>query len=193
MMKRTMFLLLVLLVLGAAGQATAGDELEKFREDSRAVVKDLMSRLGGAMQKEMAANGPASAIKVCKDLAPAITSEISRKTGQRVTRVSLKTRNPLIGSPDAWEQKVLADFAVRAEKENPSTLEYAEIVTEPQGKYLRYMKAIPVQEICLKCHGTPDAVVPQVKEQLRAEYPHDAATGYTVNQIRGAFSIKKAL
>jgi len=30
-----------------------------------------------AMQKEMTTNGPAAAIKVCKDLAPAITSDIS--------------------------------------------------------------------------------------------------------------------
>jgi len=174
-------------------QAFAADDLAKFKEDSRATVKELMTQLGSAMQKEMTTNGPAAAIKVCKDLAPSITSDISRKTGQRVTRVSLKTRNPLLGSPDAWEQKVLADFALRAEKENPATLEFAEITTEPQGKFLRYMKAIPMQEVCLKCHGTPETVAPQVKEQLNAEYPHDKAIGYTAAQIRGAFSIKKAL
>ncbi len=175
-----------------AGQASAADDLEKFKEESRNTVKELMTQLGSAMQKEMQANGPAAAIKVCKDLAPSITSDISRKTGQRVTRVSQKTRNPLLGSPDAWEQKVLADFAARAEKENPATLEYAEITTEPQGKFLRYMKAIPMQDVCLKCHGTPESIAPQVKEQLTAAYPHDRATGYTAaGQLRGAFSIKK--
>jgi hypothetical protein len=99
----------------------------------------------------------------------------------------------LLGSPDAWEQKVLVDFANRLEKENPATIEFAEIVTEPQGKFMRYMKAIPMQEVCLKCHGSFDTMAQQVKEQLTAEYPYDKATGYTVNQIRGAFSIKKAL
>jgi hypothetical protein len=38
-----------------------------------------------------------------------------------------------------------------------------------------------------------ETILPQVKEQLNAEYPHDKATGYTLNQIRGAFSVKKAL
>jgi hypothetical protein len=191
-MKKTLYLLSLMVVL-CASPVIAADDLTKFREDSRKVVNDLMSQLGSAMQKEMMTNGPAAAIRVCKDLAPSITSEISRKTGQRVTRVSLKTRNPLLGTPDAWEQKVLADFAIRAEKESPSSIEFAEIVTEPQGKYLRYMKAIPMQEICMKCHGTPDTIAPEVKEQLNVEYPHDKATGYAVNQIRGAFSIKKPL
>ncbi len=192
-MKKALLVCSLALALCAYQASAAEDDLEKFKEDSRITVKELMTQLGSAMQKEMTANGPAAAIKVCKDLAPSITSDISRKTGRRVTRVSLKTRNPLLGSPDAWEQKVLADFAVRAEKENPATLEYAEITTEPQGKFLRYMKAIPMQEVCLKCHGTAEMVAPQVKQQLTAAYPHDTATGYAAGQIRGAFSIKKAL
>ncbi len=191
-MKKALIACSLVLAL-AGGRASAADDLEQFKEESRSTVKELMMQLGGAMQKEMAANGPAAAITVCKDLAPSITSDISRKTGQRVTRVSLKTRNPLLGSPDAWEQKVLAEFAMRAGKENPATLEFAEITTEPQGRFLRYMKAIPMQDVCLKCHGTPETIAPQVKEQLSAAYPHDKAAGYTgAGQIRGAFSIKKA-
>jgi hypothetical protein len=190
-MKNKWLTLSLIFVLGAS--PALADDLTKFQEDSRNIVKEMMSQLGSALQREMTANGPAAAIKVCKDLAPAITSELSRKTGQRVTRVSLKTRSPLLGSPDAWEQKVLADFALRAEKESPSNIEFSEIVTEPQGKFMRYMKAIPTQEVCLKCHGPLETIAPQVKEQLNAEYPNDKATGYSINQLRGAFSIKKAL
>jgi hypothetical protein len=189
---RTTVLMVTLALVLSAGPAMA-DDLVKFQEDSRIVVKEMTAQLGSALQKEMAASGPASAIKVCKDLAPAITSDLSRKTGQRVTRVSVKIRNPLLGSPDAWEQKVLADFAGRLEKENPANIEFAEIVAEPQGRFMRYMKAIPMQEVCLKCHGSLETVAPQVKEQLNAEYPHDKAMGYTISQLRGAFSIKKAL
>ena len=185
--------LMGILVIGLCARPAVADDLAKFKEDSRAAVKELAARLGGAMQKEMATGGPTAAIKVCKDLAPAITSDISLKTGMRVTRVSLKTRDPLLGSPDAWEQKVLIDFDVRAKKEDPANLEYAEVVTEPQGKFLRYMKAIPVQPVCLTCHGALETLAPQVKERLSAEYPHDKATGYSAGQLRGAFSIKKTL
>jgi hypothetical protein len=190
-MRNKWLTLSLVFILGAS--PALADDLTKFMDDSRKVVNEMASQLGSALQKEMMSNGPAAAIKVCKDLAPTITSDLSRKTGQRVTRVSLKTRNPLLGSPDAWEQKVLADFAIRLEKENPVNIEFAEIVTEPQGKFMRYMKAIATQDVCLKCHGSSETIAPQVKEQLNAEYPHDKATGYTINQIRGAFSIKKAL
>jgi hypothetical protein len=183
----------MIIVLALSASTAMADDLTKFQEDSRAIVKDMVAQLGGALQKELKANGPASTIKVCKDLAPAITSDLSRKTGQRVTRVSLKARNPLLATPDAWEQKVLSDFAIRIEKEDPATIEYAEIVTEPQGKFMRYMKAIPTQDVCLKCHGTPDMIPPQVKEQLSGEYPHDMAVGYGLKQLRGAFSIKKTI
>jgi hypothetical protein len=79
------------------------------------------------------------------------------------------------------------------EKENPANMEFAEVVTEPQGKYLRYMKAIPTQDVCLKCHGAPDTIAQPVKDILGAEYPKDKATGYTLGQIRGAVSIKKPM
>ena len=128
-----------------------------------------------------------------KHAAPAIAAELSRKTGWKVGRVSLKTRNAALGLPDAWEQKVLADFAKRMEKGKSADLEHAEIVEEPQGRFYRYMKAIPTQGACLRCHGT-DADIPRdVRDALKSAYPHDRAVGYALGQIRGGFSIKRPL
>ncbi|MDD5330562.1 MAG: DUF3365 domain-containing protein [Sulfuricella sp.] len=181
------------LLLAAASLPAMADDMAKYQDESRKVAKEFMMQLGGELQKEMKAGGPVAAIKVCRNVAPAIASEASRKNGWKVARVSLKTRNPLLGMPDAWEQKVLADFDQRAGKENPAAMEFAEVVTEPQGKFYRYMKAIPVQEVCLACHGAQDAMSKEVKEALAADYPHDKATGYTLGQIRGAFTIKRPL
>lgn len=181
------------LMLALSANLATADDMAKFQEDNQKVVKELMTQLGGVMQKEMVANGPVATIRVCSSVAPSIASDISRKTGQRVSRVSLKVRNPALGSPDAWEQNVLMDFDKRVEKENPANLEFTEVVTEPQGKFMRYMKAIPVQEVCLKCHGMPETIAQPVKELLGGEYPHDKATGYTLGKIRGAISIKKAM
>lgn len=171
----------------------SADDLAKFQDDSRKMVKEMMTQLGGKVQSEMAAGGPVPTINACMILAPTITSDLSRKSGMHVSRVSLKVRNPLLGLPDAWEQNVLMNFEKRLEKEAPANMEFAEVVTEPQGKFMRYMKALPTQEVCLKCHGAPDAIAQPVKELLRTEYPHDKATGYTLGQIRGAISIKKPL
>lgn len=186
--------LLTALVAVLAASPALADDLAQYQEQARATAQSLLKQLGGELQKEMKANGPASAIKVCKEQAPAIASELSRKNGEKVARVSLKVRNPLVGTPDAWEQKVLADFDQKAAAgAKPETLEAAEIVTEPQGRYFRYMKAIPTGAVCLACHGPADKISQEVKAQLATEYPHDKATGYSEGQIRGAITIKRPL
>ena len=191
-MKKQLLISTTLLLAASALPALA-DDMARYQDESRKIVKEFASQLGGEMQKEMQANGPVAAIKVCRNVAPAIASEVSRKNGWNVGRKSLKTRNAALGMPDAWEQKVLADFEKRMEKENPASMEFAEVVAEPQGKFYRYMKAIPVQDVCLKCHGTDETIPQNVKDALKAEYPHDKATGYTLGQIRGGFSIKRPL
>jgi hypothetical protein len=190
---KKLLLISTTLLLAVSALPTLADDMAQFQEESRKIIKEFASQLGGELQKEMKENGPVAATKVCRNVAPAIASEVSRKNGWNVGRKSLKTRNAALGMPDAWEQKVLADFEKRMEKENPANMEFAEVVTEPQGKFFRYMKAIPVQDVCLKCHGSDDTVAPNVKDALKAEYPHDKATGYTLGQIRGGFSIKRPL
>lgn len=169
------------------------DDMAKYQDEARKVAKEFVTQLGGELKKEMEANGPGAAIKVCRNVAPAIASELSRKNGWQIGRVSLKVRNPLLGMPDAWEQKVLTDFDQRLEKENPANMDFSEIVSEPQGKYFRYMKAIPLQDACLKCHGTDEVRAQPAKDALAADYPHDKATGYTLGQLRGAVTIKRPL
>jgi uncharacterized protein DUF3365 len=176
-----------------AMQATAADT-EALTGAGRAAAGQLTQQLGAELRKELAAGGPESAIGVCKELAPQIAGRLSRESGGRVARVSLKTRNPLLGTPDVWEQTVLADFERRvAAGEKPETLEHAELVSEPAGRYFRYMKAIPVQPLCLACHGSPEGISEAVKASLRQEYPHDRAVGYSVGQIRGAVTVKQRM
>ena len=182
--------LVPILLLGAMLPPATADD---FNIAARATASDLILRLGAVLKKEMAAGGPENAIVVCRDIAPGLAGELSRKTGARVSRVSLKTRNPLLGQPDAWEQGVLAEFDQQAAHgAKPETLERSEFVTEPQGRFFRYMKAIPVQPLCLSCHGTTDSIPDTVKTRLATDYPHDRATGYVLGQIRGAVTIKQS-
>jgi hypothetical protein len=58
--------------------------------------------------------------------------------------VSLAPRNPALGWGDAWEQKVLMGFDERVAKgEKADGMEQYEVVNEPSGKFLRYMRALP--------------------------------------------------
>ena len=159
-------------------------------EAATAFVRDL----GAALKEEMGKDGPAIAVNICTALAPQIAGRISRAYGWRVTRVTNKVRNPLIGMPDAWEQKVLAEFEKRTATGQPfDDMTFAEVVKEPDGEYFRFMKAIGIQPICLVCHGQKDEIPEAIRAALQQNYPHDQATGYKPGELRGAVSIKQPM
>lgn len=179
-----------------AGVALAQDagDAKRLAEESRKVALELVSQVRGELTKELEFSGPLRAVIVCKYTVPEISSTLSRRTGWRITRVSLKPRNPALGAPDAWEQRVLLDFDKRAERgEKPEALEFSEVVAEPGGRYFRYMKALPLGPLCVACHGPSDKLSDSVKALLAAEYPHDRAVGFTAGQIRGAVTVKRPL
>lgn len=193
MALRSWILLLVSAGVCIHGRAMA-DDTDAATVQARQWAGQLVQQTGAALKKELAASGPEGAIGVCKQVAPEIAGNLSRTNGVRVARVSLKVRNAVLGHPDAWEQAVLADFDRRAAAgEKPDAMEHAAIVSEPAGRYFRYMKAIPVQPMCLACHGSPDALAPAIVEKLATEYPKDRATGYSPGQIRGAVTVKRLL
>lgn len=193
-MKRAMlFGLVVGLALPAAAD-NHDEELKRGTEDVRKVAAQLLTQIRGEVAKEMEQGGPLRSVLVCKYSVPEITSSLSRKSGMRVSRVTLKARNPALAAPDPWEQRVLLEFDKRVAKgEKAETLEFSEIVAEPQGRFLRYMKAIPVAQVCTTCHGSAETLTDAIKAQLAAEYPYDKATGYSVGQVRGAVTVKRAL
>ena len=163
-------------------------------DDARKVSGRLLGEIRSELTRELERSGPVRAIIVCKYSAPEIAITISRETGMRVTRVSLRPRNRTIGDPDVWEQQVLLDFEKRvSEGKKPDTLEYSEVVVEPAGSYFRYMKAIPVGQTCLTCHGPLENIPEAVRAKLGGEYPHDQGINYRLGDVRGAVSIKKPL
>jgi hypothetical protein len=161
---------------------------------SREAAASLLQQLGTQLKSTLAEHGPEGSVAVCKSIAPELAGRLSREKGWKIARVSLKTRNPLLGTPDAWEQKVLEEFDRKvAAGAKAETLEFGEVVNEPAARYYRYMKAIPVQPLCLTCHGSRDQMPPLILEQLGADYPHDRATGYSPGQVRGAVTVKRPL
>jgi hypothetical protein len=181
-------------VLLLFGTGNGEDAMPARKEAAQKAAQGFMQELVSALKKEMAEGGPAGAVSVCSDLAPAIAGRISRETGWRVTRVGTRVRNPLLGMPDAWEQKVLLDFEKRAVKgEDIDKMSYSEVVNEPSGKFFRYMKAVALKAQCLACHGPDEQIAPPVRVILKERYPHDRAINYKVGDLRGAISIKEPL
>lgn len=178
------------LVFGAlVGDAALAEE--SLLEQARALAGQLAVQVRSELAQEMERSGPTRSLMVCKYSVPEIASRVSRQSGARVTRVSLKPRNPAVAAADAWEQRVLLDFDRRvAAGERAEKLEFSETVSEPAGRYFRYLKAVPTVAACLACHGARESFSPAVKSMLASEYPHDQAVGYRVGDNRGGVSVK---
>ena len=194
--------LLIAAMLTVAGVANSGHaaasgadaEIQARVEAAKTATGDFLKQLGGTMKSEMQAGGPVAAMKVCRDVAPAIANDLSLQKGWKVTRVGTRVRNPMLGMPDVWEQGVLRDFEERAAKgEAFDAMVHYEVVEEPAGKSLRFMKAIGTAPQCLACHGSAEQIAEPVRAQLDTLYPHDRAVGYKPGDLRGAVSIKQPL
>lgn len=154
--------------------------------------KEAVQMLGGQLQQSLAevlkSSGTVQAITVCHTQAPAMAKAVSHEKGLQISRVSLKNRNPTMGTPSDWQTSILHTFEQRkANGEEASQLVYAEVV----GNEFRFMKAIPTAQVCLQCHGSD--LKPEVLGKLKEVYPADKATGFKEGDLRGAFVVVKNL
>jgi len=187
-MKKVLLVGATLIAPFAATLTHANDEA--LMAEARKVATTLPPKLIVALQDEIKKSGPEGAIPICKDMAPKMAGEISQQTGWKIKRVSLKARNDARAIPDPWEKAALEDFDKRAAAgEAPGKLEKGEMI----GNEYRFVKALPVQPLCLSCHGPTDQLSPAIKAALSQNYPNDRATGYSEGQIRGVISVRKTL
>ena len=172
--------------LTSGGAKSNSANLAEARQLVDQFAKSLKKELKTALKK----GGAANAMETCHLKAPDIATDLSASSKWDARRTSLKVRN-LEDAPDKWEAAVLERF----EKQNAAgadddEMEYSEVVAgKDGGKVFRYMKAITTQRICLKCHG--EKIDSGVRKQLDSLYPFDQATGFTEDDLRGAFSLSK--
>ena len=170
----------------ATGRAVAEAEqpqLETARQAARALGGDLKARLQAAMRD----GGPVAAVNVCAEEAPAIATRVSEDLDLDVGRTALRVRNAA-NAPDDWEREQLEAFKAAMEAgEDPAGLEASEVFAAEGQTVLRWMKPIPMGEVCATCHG--DDIAPEVQAAVAAEYPDDAATGFESGELRGAFTV----
>jgi len=178
-MKKTVLVLSTLLLasFSYAGQTAPQAMVAKK------TIKAFGGQLKGELVKAMKAGGPLNAISVCNLKAPEIASEMNKDSSTKISRTSLKNRNPG-NAPNEWQRAVLMKFEQRkAEGEDVAKMAYSEVV----GDEFRFMKPIPTAEICLKCHGS--SIDPKLTAKLDQLYPGDKARGFKKGDIRGAFYV----
>ena len=193
-MKNFFLIVTSLLLILCTGCTEKKPEVDQNQvEGLRTTSVEFMKSLKGILIREIQSGGLVNAVSVCSDTAQILTNNFGIQKGVFIKRVSFKNRNPK-NYPDDFEKKVLNKFELlKQNNELNEKTEYSEIVKEGEFTYLRYLKPIVIQAECLNCHGTKDAMMPEVKELIATKYPEDEAFGYTIGDLRGAVSVKKVM
>jgi D-ribose pyranose/furanose isomerase RbsD len=175
------------------GEKPAPELTEQIKNGLRTDAKQFMESLKTVLVKEMQINGIVAAVSVCSDTAQVLTNNYGVNKGIYIKRVSSKYRNTN-NKPDEFEAKALKYFEeLKSSGKLSETTEYYDIVDVDGVKNVRYLKPIIVQAPCLGCHGVVENIGPEVKLILNNKYPGDKATGYQMDELRGAVSIQKTL
>lgn len=187
MTKRLCKNLMTMMLLGFyvfSAQAQDDELLKQSRNLSQSMLKEL----GAKLQSAMAEGGAINAIGVCHLQAPEIANRVSTENQVNVSRVGTRARNPVMGVPNDWQAKALAQFeASLARGDKPADMEYSETVAKPNGsKEFHFAKPIVMQAMCLACHGNSEQISAEVKTKLGELYPNDKAINYQAGQLRGA-------
>jgi len=192
MKKGLLFSLLLVLLCSCTtrqDRKEAGEEPdleEVYLEKGRAMVDLAQPELLRNVSKAMAEGGPVHAIDFCHLRALDIKDSLSEANHAEIRRIALKFRNPEdrprtsldIEVLNAFQQSVEQGMDTRAKVyEFDDRIEYYQAITLGSGA-------------CLVCHGEPGTQVSdETYAAIRERYPNDLATGFALNDFRGAWKI----
>jgi len=190
-------LLQIALLVSATLLATTGmaspDKQQQFVADSKKLIKALASDLQHTMKTAVKSGGFEQAVSACQIQAPMIKQGHNQDSDLKIKRTSLKWRNPN-NSPDDWERQVLLAFEQKKQAGiSIKKLHHSEVIKTETALEYRFMKAIPIKPVCLKCHGDEKQIAAPVATALKQQYPLDNATQFKLGDIRGAFSVRKTV
>lgn len=155
--------------------------LRTGRNLSEVAQEELIRTLLAAIEQ----HGIQGAVAYCHTQATPLMDSLSQANKAKVSRVSEKNRNPE-NKPDKLEKELLDAYAYSLEEgqdigDNIQLLDNGDIL---------YTKPIIIKNgLCLNCHGTAETMDEEVVTKIEGLYPRDQATGYTVGQLRGMWSI----
>ena len=157
------------------------------------MIKALATDLKHTMRTAVRSGGFEQAVSACQIQAPLIKQSHNQESDLEIKRTSLKWRNPN-NSPDDWERQVLLAFEQKKQAGvSIKQLHHSEVIKTDTGLEYRFMKAIPIKSVCLKCHGDESQIAAPVATALKQQYPLDNATQFKLGDIRGAFSVRKTV
>jgi len=156
--------------------------LQKGGEIANLTQSELLINVSNAMKE----GGPGYAIEFCNLHALALKDSLSRMNNCQIRRISFKYRNPVDMPQTEKEKEQLKQYQLAHQKGD--TIKPEVHLYSDRVEY--YQPIILAMEACLKCHGDPGKqITEETLDKIKAHYPNDLATGFKLNDFRGAWKI----
>jgi len=143
------------------------------------------AELGKNLMSVLKEKGAVAALEFCNIKATKLTDSMATVHNARIKRVSDSVRNPSnkANKTELQKMEVFKNMLSNAEEIKP--------IIETVNDSIYFYYPIITNEMCLKCHGTPNTEINQTTLlSLKDLYPTDKAVGYSKNQVRGIWSIQ---
>ena len=182
-------LVLVISSCGVKEKRSAQEEdalKQEFIQKGSEIANITQAELLKNVSKAMQTGGPGYAIDFCSYRAMQLKDSLSRLNDCEIRRIAIKYRNPLDKPQSKTEKDQLYQFqdAVQA----GSSIEPEVYFFDDRTEY--YQAIIIDKGTCLVCHGSPGTqITDEILEKITARYPGDLATGFALNDFRGAWKI----
>ena len=164
-------------------ESTRQEYLQKGGEIVKLTQKELLNNVSHAMQK----GGPGYAIDFCNLHAMSLKDSLSRLNNCEIRRIAIKYRNPA-DMPQTKTEKDQLDLYQLAFQQG-DTLRARVYVYDDAIEY--YQPIFLDKGACLVCHGDPGMqIADETLEKIKEHYPGDLATGFALNDFRGAWKIR---
>ena len=180
----------------AAREGTRSQEIRKVDEAviiamglerGRLIADTVQKLLGTALKNHIKDEGIEPALKYCNLNAYPLVDSLSKVYSADVRRVSTKLRNPK-NRPDSIELLLLEAYQYTLDQGQTAN----ENIQDNKLGQLLYTRPIIIGEpVCLQCHGkVGENVSEETNKIIQNLYPEDNATGHSITEMRGMWSIR---
>jgi len=161
------------------------DTYQQMLDKGQKVAIETKTVLGKNLLSAINKRGTAGAIGFCSEKAIHLTDSTGNSNNVIIKRVSDLNRNP---SNQANESELKYIGEQKRALSNEEKIK-PEIHLE-NGKYIGYYPIL-TSSMCLQCHGKKNKhILPETAKVLNNLYPHDKATGYEDNELRGIWVVE---
>ncbi len=148
----------------------------------------VKAELGKNLMTAIARKGTAGAVDFCNIQAIPITDSLSNHLGVKIKRATDQPRNP---DNMADEQEMA--YITKAKLDLLQGREIKPKLVKNDSLAIGYYPII-TNAMCLQCHGQKGSEIAyETLKVLRAKYPNDQATDYSVDQLRGIWVVEMPL